>query len=365
MGSAGANTLNGGLNADVMQGLGGNDAYYVDNAGDQVIEASGGGTDWVLTSVSYTLTAGQEIERLETMSSAGTTAINLTGNELANTLVGNAGANTLNGGLGADLLYGRAGNDTFQVDNAADRVFEAAGEGGDRVLASVSYSLTAGQEIERLETTSAAGTTAINLTGNELTNTLVGNAGANTLNGGAGSDALLGGSGADRLLGGTGDDTLEGGLGADRLEGGAGSDTASYGTSTAGVTVNLATGFGSEGHAEGDRLVDIEQLEGSGYGDRLTGSVDANTLEGQGGNDILTGLAGGDTFVFKLGWGQDRIEDFADGEDMLQLQGTGLTFDDLTVTASGDGILIGTGTDMIHLANIEISQVDRADFLFT
>ena len=63
-----------------MLGLGGNDTYYVDNAGDMVNEAAGGGTDQVLTSVSYTLAAGQEIEALSTTNSAGTGAINLTGN---------------------------------------------------------------------------------------------------------------------------------------------------------------------------------------------------------------------------------------------------------------------------------------------
>ena len=69
-----------------MQGLGGNDIYFVDNAGDVVIEAAGGGTDRVATSVSYVLAAGQEIEFFTTDECGGTSAINLTGNELANPL---------------------------------------------------------------------------------------------------------------------------------------------------------------------------------------------------------------------------------------------------------------------------------------
>ncbi len=54
-------------------------------------------------------------------------------------------------------------------------------------------------------------------------------------------------AGADTLLGGGGDDVLIGGAGADRLDGDGGTDTASYSGSTAGVTVNLATGVNSGG----------------------------------------------------------------------------------------------------------------------
>ena len=60
-------------------------------------EAAGGGSDRVLTSVSYTLTTGQEIETLSTTNNAGTGAINLTGNAFAQTITGNAGANVIDG----------------------------------------------------------------------------------------------------------------------------------------------------------------------------------------------------------------------------------------------------------------------------
>ena len=196
-GNAGANILNGKAGADTMAGFGGNDFYYVDNAADRVVEAASEGTDRVFASVSYVLGAGVSVETLGTDFNAGTTAINLTGNELANNIFGNDGANSLDGKAGADTLAGLGGNDFYYVDNGADRVVEAAGGGTDRVFASASYTLAAGVAVETLGTSNNAGTGAINLTGNELANTIFGNNGANLLNGGAGADILAGLAGGD------------------------------------------------------------------------------------------------------------------------------------------------------------------------
>src|SRR6185503_12631954 len=65
VGNAGANTLDdGGGGGDTLQGLGGDDTYYVRTSNDHVSEASNGGYDQVLTSVNFTLSPGQEIELL-------------------------------------------------------------------------------------------------------------------------------------------------------------------------------------------------------------------------------------------------------------------------------------------------------------
>jgi Ca2+-binding RTX toxin-like protein len=222
-GNAGDNVLNGGggTASDALVGLGGNDTYVVNHAGDSVVEGVGAGSDRVLASVSYRLAAGVEVEELRTQNDAGTAAINLTGNELANAIFGNAGNNTLDpgGGSAADAMSGGAGDDWYFVNHAADVVNESAGAGNDRVFASVSWTLAAGSEVELLSTAFHAGTDAIDLTGNELANVIYGNAGANTLDGGAGSaaDVLVGLAGDDVLIGGGGADSLTGGSGADRF----------------------------------------------------------------------------------------------------------------------------------------------------
>jgi serralysin len=145
-------------------------------------------------------------------------AINLTGNEFAQSVIGNAGVNTLyggggddtlngfagndtlDGGTGDDKMYGGLGNDKYRVGSAGDRVVEAVGQGVDTIYASVSYDLRAGTEVEYLRASDPAATTAINLGGNEFNQTIVGNAGANVLNGGGGDDGLVGGGGVDTFV---------------------------------------------------------------------------------------------------------------------------------------------------------------------
>ena len=78
-GGDGNDLLNGDADAGTMTGGLGNDTYYVDDAGDEVVETLGGGADTLYTRVNYTLAADQEIERLWVW---GTVGLTLTGNGL-------------------------------------------------------------------------------------------------------------------------------------------------------------------------------------------------------------------------------------------------------------------------------------------
>ena len=201
-GGGGNDSLTGGVGADTMAGGTGDDIYYVENAGDLVLENANEGTDRVYASVSYALATGSAVEFL--YANAGAIGLTLTGNGSNNAIVGGAGNDSLVGGGGDDTLTGGPGNDTmaggigndiYYVNSADDIVTEAIGEGTDKVFASTSYALASSSEVEFL--CANAGASGLTLTGNAFANALVGGAGNDTLDGGSGADRLTGGAGAD------------------------------------------------------------------------------------------------------------------------------------------------------------------------
>jgi len=113
-----------------------------------------------------------------------------------------------------------------------------------------------------------------------------------------GDNTIEGGAAPDFIEGLAGNDRLKGGAGADELDGGEGSDRAIYTGSDVGVTVNLATGTGQGGHADGDTLIGIEDLTGSDFPDSLTGDAGDNRLEGGAGADTLDGGLGSDRAIY-------------------------------------------------------------------
>lgn len=171
------------------------------------------------------------------------------------------------------------------------------------------------------------------MAGNDL---IFGSSGTEYLDGGAGNDTIDGRSGADTLVGGDGDDILIGGPGSDVMNGGNGIDTANLGwnNQTTAVFANL----GAHVFSDGDILIDIENLIGSGFNDTLTGDAGANVLNGGSGDDTLSGADGNDTLFG--GSGADRLEGGA-GTDMAdynanQFQNsTGVTVDLAAGTGTG------------------------------
>ncbi len=174
-----------------------------------------------------------------------------------------------------------------------------------------------------------------------------------------GNDLIHGGIGHDSIYGGTGADTLDGGAGGDILDGGAGRDTADYSGSDAGVQINLDTGQGSGGTAQGDSLSEIENLTGSRFADSLVGDGTDNLLDGGAGADTLQGGAGADTLFGRTGddllSGGDQDDNLFgnEGSDTLfggagndRLEG-GLSADSLSGDAGNDNIFGDEGADTL------------------
>ncbi|UVC06775.1 hypothetical protein IHQ71_16090 [Rhizobium sp. TH2] len=108
-------------------------------------------------------------------------------------------------------------------------------------------------------------------------------------------------------------------------------------------------------------------IYGNSGRNRLSGLGGNDLLLGLGGNDWLTGGAGIDTFGF-TGSGVDRITDFTDGEDLIQIDINGIDdFDNLKplMRETGGNVIIETGHhDRLVIQGSALTELDAKDFLF-
>lgn len=170
------------------------------------------------------------------------------------------------------------------------------------------------------------------LSGLDGADTLRGNGGADTLLGGAGNDSLNGGAGNDSLIGGGDDDTLIGTLG-DTLDGGDGLDLADLSPATAGLTVDIASGYFASGGDFG-LMFGIERLRLGSGSDVIIGGAGLRSVDLGAGNDWIADQSAGNNDVFAGG----------DGDDALY----GRAGDDQLLGGAGNDILIaGLGTDTL------------------
>ena len=126
-GLGGNDYLDGGTGADQLIGGTGNDWYFVDDANDIVIENAGEGSDRVLTTLSYALSASAEVELLSAADQNGTTAIDLSGSSSGQSIIGNEGTNRIDGLAGNDTLFGLGGNDVLDGGLGFDYLVGGAG----------------------------------------------------------------------------------------------------------------------------------------------------------------------------------------------------------------------------------------------
>ena len=166
---------------------------------------------------------------------------------------------------------------------------------------------------------------------------------ANIVDGTEGDDSFLAGlEGSQRINGLGGDDTLVGRAGADILDGGDGTDIAYYFSDSADIEINLETGTGKGGTAEGDVLINIEDIWSGGGNDRLTGNNAENQIFTSFGNDTLDGGDGNDSLDGSVG---DDTLDGGDGNDSLDG-----SFDDDTLDGGegNDTLTGGSGNDLFR-----------------
>ena len=121
IGGTGNDKLNGGAGADVLKGGMGNDTYTV-GPGDLINELANQGTDLIKSAVNFVLKPNTE-----NLTLTGASAINGTGNGLANVMKGNGAANTLSSSDAGDTLLGLAGNDVLRGGTGDDTATGGAG----------------------------------------------------------------------------------------------------------------------------------------------------------------------------------------------------------------------------------------------
>ncbi|MGT2514705.1 calcium-binding protein [Sphingomonas panni] len=284
-GGAGSDVLMGGDGFDRLIGGAGNDLLTGGAGGDVLL--GGDGFDIIDYSDSW---AGIRIDLRETVGSGGDAELDLfdsiegvIGSAFADVLIGDRGANLLNGRAGDDVIDGGAGDDILNGGSGADTLI--GGTGFDLA----DYSGGSAGVTVNLQTGTGSG----------------GDAAGDTL---SGIEGVIGTAFDDTLIAAVNGSLLVGGAGADRLVGSTGFDTADYSSSANGVSVDLSTGRGAGGNAEGDILSDIERVIGSAQADVLTGGAGNDVLVGGGGADRLTGGAGIDTADYSASRQAVRID---------------------------------------------------------
>ncbi|MDG6832476.1 Ig-like domain-containing protein [Glaesserella parasuis] len=164
-GGAGNDYLDGGKGMDTLKGGLGDDLYFINDA-DLIVEDVDQGTDWVISTVNYQLTAN-----VENLTLVGSTATQATGNDLDNILIANNIGNTLTGGkgndrlvggLGADTLIGGEGEDTFvfnaSLNGKADVITDFSAEDKIELSKTIFSSLTSADKvIEHIQYDSSTG----------------------------------------------------------------------------------------------------------------------------------------------------------------------------------------------------------------
>ena len=329
------------------------DASAMTGSNTLTFDASGGGDD------AYHIIGGDAEDTLsggvgDTLTGAGGNDT-LEGNDGDDSLMGGAGDDSLvggddedylRGGTGVDTLEGGAGDDYLTGDNTLSDGgdFMYGGVGADTIKGSSGDDYIEGgdgdDEIYGEGITGNDGNDTIH--GGDGNDTIYGEGGLTT----TGNDLIFGDAGNDVIDGNAGNDTIDGGEGADTLSGSSGTDVLSYANDTTGVSVDLDSGVGLYGQAQGDDLTGggfealiggsgNDTLAGTSGDESISGGVGNDEIHGEGGADTLEGGLGNDLFHFSGAMGSGGSVDGGDGTDTIYMS---LASEDFTGATSVSGI---------------------------
>jgi len=189
-----------------------------------------------------------------------------------------------------------------------------------------------------------------------------GNQKSQSINASNKADYIFARAGEDVVYANGGDDQVYGGYGNDLVYGGDGNDT-------------IRGGEGNNADEGNDRLygeAGNDTLMGEKGSDFLDGGDGNDQLVGGEGDDTLVGGAGADNFGFYPGWGpagNDRILDFATGEDKLDLRGHNITANNVVISSVGSDTIVSVDVSGDGAADFTVTLVGTSapawsDFLF-
>ena len=257
---------------------------------------------------------------------------NIIAADMSDNLIGDAGDNILTGRGGGDGLEGGGGFDTASYAGSTSAVTVNLGTGA------ASGGHAQGDVLDSIEGLIGSDHDDV-LTGSDGDDRIEGGLGDDLMDGGGGTDTLSyrladegvtvdlsegetcgcngeidtfsnfenieGSSWDDYLIGDAGDNELIGGQGWDLIDGGDGFDTISFTGSSSRVIVNLNTGSGEQGDADGDLYANVERVVGTRFNDHVYGGMADEAFEGGQGDDLLLGRRGADRLTG--GEGNDRL----------------------------------------------------------
>lgn len=316
------------LYTDTKNGL---DIFTID-AGDDIINGEDGNDTLSGGEGSDTVSGGEGDDIIEQVSNQ----------------VDNAGdptdhTNILNGDDGDDTIYARVANNTIDGGSGTDVLsYNYLGDGRTHDLLTIDLSSGASYQGT---VTNGANPDGFKTDNFQNIEDIRGGTGADTFIGDAGDNIFRGNDGGDNFYGAAGDDTLYGGEDI---------DTVKYSAADSFITIDLETSISgsningtatNDGDGGTDTLQNIENVDGSDFGDTVTGSSLANILRTGDGDDIIYASEGTDTI------------NGGDGDDILDytnyVQDEIVDIDSETVT--------GAETDSDSYSNIEQINLGSGD----